>query len=107
MTRKEIIEDILNWSHERELIDGKELNINEARAELERLNNDELQECWRSSVGEWVANRNDVYRTFEQKQEAGEFNGDFDAFIEHQLEKVKAGEPTDYGYLNPIAFHEP
>lgn len=97
--KENIIEDILNWKQESELTGGAEFDYADTKADLESRSQAELETYWRGTVGEWIASRDDVHRRFEEQVDAGEFEGDFEDFIEFQLKKVKAGKETDYGYL--------
>lgn len=97
-----LIQDIVNWKTEESIAFGEEFqNEEEYREMLQEMSLEELKQHWRTTVGEWLTSRSDLHGTFIERRKAGEFDGDFEDFVEAQLDKVIAGESTDYGYSFP------
>lgn len=95
--RKNIINDILNWKRELERNNrqfGRE-DLEEFKETVDIPEDSELCELWMSTVGEWVASRQDC---------TPPATVDFDEYIRYQLGLVIRGrlDRVDYGYLNPI-----
>ena len=106
--RERIVEDIVNHKIELEEVGGNGHmspdDIDEFKAEIEDLSDDNLENWWFGRVGEWVESMqrwgNDEFRT-DDGIEKWEAEG-FDSVAEWQFQKLLDGEPIDYGYINPI-----
>lgn len=96
--RRHVIRDIANWKVELEHTGGRSFSDDELDDYIEELADtpdDDLESWWYGSVGEWVASRQDMPVPEEMA---------FEDWLDHQFEKLKAGEETPWGYVVEVAL---
>lgn len=86
--RSRVIDDLSQWKVEYEEFDFSDEELNRWRAYLADMDDEELQDTWRGCVGEWLCTRSDLSH-----------DPDAETFVEQQLEKVIAGDDTEYGFV--------
>lgn len=102
-----LIEDYLSWKNELEVTGGREYPDSKLQEDYEELltkNIQELRDMWRSTVGEWIASRDDVNQRYNEEKQENEFQGSFEDYIEEQLKRVEEGEETAYGFTHPVSL---
>lgn len=89
--RDRIVKDISRWKYELEM--GNEFSgedLQEYIAMLQEMSDRELKAHWKSTVGEWVASRNDVHPPEDTE---------FENWLTTQFENLIAGKRTAYGFV--------
>ncbi len=97
--RRRIVSDIIHWKAELEY-DTTWDAFDEYVTELRALPDGQLKARWETTVGEWVASRDDLPRPL---------GIDFDQYLAVQFGKLIAGHSTDYGFITSLdmeAYYE-
>lgn len=83
--RKEVIDDIMEWTAETEYSQNRE--------DLKAMTDKGLVDEWFGSVGEWIASRDDMNRRYENSTKDS-----MDDFIETEFKALVQGKETEYGF---------
>jgi hypothetical protein len=87
--RDNVIDDVLDWKATEARIERESFDAESYRSELEALSDDELREWWNSTVGYWLASRQDVNERKPAHMSFDDFMDDIFITVQRGITKTK------------------